>query len=94
MYLIEKEETPGNWVILQEGERKHISPQFTCTIDLPEPDFDVMYSGLGLCINYDILHNSVILQSDRLLGYNQPDQREIHVYYGGSTRYVKINSGS
>ena len=94
MYLIEKEETPGNWVILQEGERKYIPPQYTCTIDLPEPDLDVVYSGLGLCVNYDILHNSLILQSDRLLRYNQPDQREIHVYYGGSTRYVKINSGS
>jgi prepilin-type N-terminal cleavage/methylation domain-containing protein len=94
VYLIEKEETPGNWVILQEGERRYISTKFNCTIDLPTPDLDVVYSGLGLCLNYDIQHNTVILQSDRLIRFNQPDQREIHVYYGGSTRYVKINSGS
>ena len=93
-YIIEKEETPGNWVILQEGERRFISTKFNCTIDLPTPDLAVEYSALGVCANYDILHNEVILQSDRLVRFNQPDQREIHVYYGGSTRYVKINSGS
>lgn len=94
IYSIEKEETPGNWVIIQEGERRVISPNLNCTIDLPTPDLDVVYSALGLCKNYDIQHNTVILQSDRVKRFNQPDQREIHVYYGGSTRYVKINSGS
>jgi prepilin-type N-terminal cleavage/methylation domain-containing protein len=94
MYFIEREETPGNWVIFHEGERRYISTKFNCTIDLPTPDLTVVYSSLGVCANYDILHNEVILQSDRLVRYNQPDQREIHVYFGGSTRYVKTNSGS
>jgi len=94
MYSIERIETPGNWVIIHEGERRFISTKFNCTVDLATPDLDVIYSALGLCTNYDILHNTVTLQSDRLSRFNQPDQREIHVYYGGSIRYVKISSGS
>jgi hypothetical protein len=61
-------------------------------VDLPDPDYDVVYTPMGTVKNYDLLHNTVILQSDRLERHNQPDQREIQIYTGGSVRFVKSES--
>ena len=91
-YIIEREETAGTWTIIPEFVSRLIPPKFDVTVDLPEPDHDVVYSALGTVTNFDILHNRVILQSDRLERHNQPDQREIQVYTGGSVRFVKSES--
>ncbi|MGD9345587.1 MAG: prepilin-type N-terminal cleavage/methylation domain-containing protein [Candidatus Aminicenantes bacterium] len=91
-YIIEREETVGNWTIIPQFVSRLIPPKFNVTVDLPDPDFDVIYSPLGTVTNYDILHNTVILQSDRLDRQNQPDQREIQVFTGGSVRFVKSES--
>lgn len=91
-YIIEREETAGNWTMIPGFVSRLIPPKFDVTVDLPDPDLDVVYSAVGTVLNFDILHNKVILQSDRLERQNQPDQREIQVYTGGSVRFVKSES--
>lgn len=91
-YIIEREETAGNWTTIPQFVSRLIPPKFNVTVDLPDPDLAVVYSALGTVMNFDLQHNTVILQSERLDHYNQPDQREIQVYTGGSVRFVKSES--
>lgn len=91
-YIIEREETAGTWVMIPGFVSRLIPPKFAVTVDLPSPDFAVAYSPLGTVKNFDLQHNTVILQSGRLESYNQPDQREIKVYTGGSVRFIKSES--
>jgi prepilin-type N-terminal cleavage/methylation domain-containing protein len=91
-YVIEREETAGNWAMVPQFVSRLIPPKFDVTVDLPDPDYDVVYTPMGTVKNYDLLHNTVILQSDRLERHNQPDQREIQIYTGGSVRFVKSES--
>jgi prepilin-type N-terminal cleavage/methylation domain-containing protein len=91
-YLIEREETAGNWSVISGFVSKLIPPKFNVTVDLPDPDLAVVYAPLGTVVNFDLQHNTVILQSDRLDRFNKEDQREIKVYTGGSVRFVKTES--
>lgn len=91
-YIIEREETAGNWTIIPRFVSRLIPSKFNVTVDLPDPDYAVVYSPLGTVTNFDLQHNTVILQSGRLESYNQQDQREIKVYTGGSVRFVKSES--
>jgi len=91
-YIIEREETAGNWIMIPRFVSRLIPSKFVVTVDLPDPDFAVAYSPLGTVTNFDLQHNTVILQSGRLESHNQLDQREIHVYTGGSVRFVKSES--
>lgn len=91
-YIIEREETAGTWTMLPGFVSRLIPSKFVVTVDLPSPDFAVGYSPMGTVTNFDLQHNTVILQSGRLESYNQPDQREIKVYTGGSVRFVKSES--
>jgi hypothetical protein len=69
-----------------------IPSKFNVTVDLPDPDLDVVYTPMGTVKNFDLQHNTVILQSDRLERHDQPDRREIKVYTGGSVRFLKSES--
>jgi prepilin-type N-terminal cleavage/methylation domain-containing protein len=91
-YIIEREETAGSWTMIPQFVSRLIPSKFNVTIDLPDPDFDVVYSTMGTVTNFDLQHNTVILQSGRLESHNQPDQREIKVYTGGSVRFLKSES--
>jgi hypothetical protein len=91
-YIIEREEIAGTWTMLPQFVSRLIPSKFNVTVDLPDPDFAVAYSPLGTVTNFDLLHNTVILQSGRLESFNQPDQREIKVYTGGSVRFIKSES--
>ncbi len=91
-YIIEREETAGNWIMIPGFVSRLIPPKFDVTVDLPGPDYAVAYSALGTVKNFDLQHNTVILQSDRLDRFDQADQREIKVYTGGSVRFVKSES--
>ncbi|MBN1222480.1 MAG: prepilin-type N-terminal cleavage/methylation domain-containing protein [Candidatus Aminicenantes bacterium] len=93
-YTVQIENPPGTWTTASNQISRFIPSKINCTVDLPTPDLDVIYSALGFCMNYDIQHNTVNLQSDRLKHFNQPDVRKIHVFMGGALRYVKTNSGS
>jgi prepilin-type N-terminal cleavage/methylation domain-containing protein len=91
-YHIEREETAGNWSIIPKFVSRSIPPKFNITVDLPDPDLAVTYSPLGTVTNFDLQHNTVTLQSERLENHNQPDLRELKVYTGGSVRFIKSES--
>lgn len=91
-YIIEREETAGNWTVIPRFVSRLIPSKFNVTVDLPDPDYAVVYSPMGTVTNFNLQHNTVILQSGRLESYDQQDQREIKVYTGGSVRFVKSES--
>jgi prepilin-type N-terminal cleavage/methylation domain-containing protein len=91
-YIIEREETAGNWTMIPRFVSRLIPSKFNVTVDLPDPDLDVVYTPMGTVKNFDLQHNTVILQSDRLERHDQPDRREIKVYTGGSVRFLKSES--
>jgi prepilin-type N-terminal cleavage/methylation domain-containing protein len=91
-YQIEQEETPSVWTLLPGHVPKFISSKLNVTVSLPDPDLDVVFSALGIVLNYDPQFHSVLLQSDKLAGYNQQDQREVKVFFGGSMQYLKSAS--
>jgi len=95
-YVIEKEDTLGNWAILPNFIRKRLSKTLNVSINFPAvmsgSGQSVDFSPLGLITNYVINQDTIVLQSDRLKGYNQPDQRIIRVYMGGSLKYIKSQS--
>ena len=97
--------TTGSWVMLTEQETaagtwdevpgfvpRSLSLKFNLTFNLPA-DLSVVFSPAGLVLNYDATNHSIVMQSDRMVRYNQPDQREILIYFGGSIRYIKSSSG-
>jgi len=86
-FYIERETSPNNWVLLPGFVKKTISSNFNVTVSLP--DQSVVFSPLGFIKNYNSLQNSITLQSPKMEEYNQPDERTITVFAGGSTRYVK-----
>lgn len=86
-FYIEREVEPNNWILLPGFVRKTISSKFNVTVSLP--DQTVVFSPLGFIENYNSLQNTITLQSPKLEDYNQPDERMITVFAGGSTRYVK-----
>jgi hypothetical protein len=91
-YIIEREETAGNWTMIPGFVSRLIPSKFDVTVDLPDPDLDVVYSPMGTVTNFDLQHNTVIVQSDRLERQDQLDRREIQIYTGGSVRFVKSES--
>ncbi len=90
-YIIEQEVSRDNWVRAPKAVAKRISNKFTTTVDLPDtPAADtVVFSPLGIVDNYSVNEHSVSIQSPVLAGHNQQSTRTIHVYAGGSVRYVK-----
>jgi hypothetical protein len=86
-FYIERETSPGNWVLLPGFVRKTIPSKFNVTVSLP--DQSVVFSPLGFIKNYNSLQNTITLQSPKMEEYNQPDERTITVFAGGSIRYVK-----
>jgi len=92
-FLVEREDTPGTWNEIPGVIGKTMSSKFNITVNLPTPDA-VVFSPLGFVTNYDTENNDIILQSDKLKGYNQPDQRVVRVLAGGSIQYIKSESGT
>lgn len=90
-FLIEKEDSPGNWSLLHGFMKKIISSRFNVTVNFP--DQTIVFSPLGFIQNYSSSQNSVTIQSPKLDSGNQPDQRTIYVFAGGSTRYVSSEGG-
>jgi type II secretion system protein H len=91
-YLIEREDSPAVWSLLPGYVPKYISEKLNVTVSFPDPDLDVIFSALGIVMNYDAQYHSITLQSDRLAGYNQVDQRQVNVFFGGSMQYLKSSS--
>lgn len=92
-YIIEREDTPGTWNEIPGVIGKTMSAKFNITVNLPTLDV-VVFSPLGFITNYDTDNNNITIQSDKLKGYNQPDQRVVRVLAGGSIQYIKSESGT
>ena len=87
-YLIERETTPGNWALVQGTMRTQISSTFEVTVNLPAGQA-VVFQSTGFVDNYDSSKNSVTLASPKLRTLNQPYQRIIRLFAGGSVRCSK-----
>jgi prepilin-type N-terminal cleavage/methylation domain-containing protein len=90
-FLIEKEDSPGNWSLLPGFVKKIIPSRFNVTVSLP--DQIIVFSPLGFIQNFSSSQSSVTIQSPKLDSAQQPDQRTITIFAGGSTRYISSESG-
>jgi len=91
-YLIEREDTPGNWVALPGFIRKSIFESYIVTMNFPAADQSVVFSPIGFVLNFDVNQNSISIQSHKLDLKGQPDLRIISVLRGGSVRYATSTS--
>ena len=89
-FFIESEVTQNNWNLMNGFIKKVVSPKFAVTVNFP--DQVVVFSPLGVVLNFDPQQNSLIIKSPKLEDYNQPDQRIICVYAGGSVHFIKAES--
>jgi prepilin-type N-terminal cleavage/methylation domain-containing protein len=89
--ILENQDAGGNWNLVPAWLRKTISPRFVVTLNLPASQA-VEFSPVGVVEGYDSTHNTVTLQSLRLLGKRQPDLRVLTVFGGGTIRYVRSAS--
>lgn len=87
VFFIEKEDNRDEWNQISGFMRKSIPLKFNVYINLPNQN--VVFSPLGLIVNFTTGQNHVTLQSPKLRGYNKADQRSINVFVGGSVRYLK-----
>ena len=90
-YLIEEERADGTWNRVAGVIEKSIPPDFATTISLPAQA--VTFSSLGYVSDYTANMNDVTLQSEKLRGGGQDDQRIVSVYAGGSVHYARARSG-
>ncbi len=89
-YVIETENTPGNWITIPGFVGKTISTKYNVTISLPSEI--ATFSSMGFITDFDTNLNSITLQSPKLENYNQPDVRLVSVFAGGSIRYEESQS--
>ena len=92
LMLMEQETSAGTWDEVPGYVPKPLSQKFNLTFNLPA-DLSVVFSPTGLVVNYEAANHSIVMQSDRMARNDQPDQREIIFYFGGSVRYIKSSSG-
>lgn len=90
-FTIEREDTPGNWSVMPGFLRKSIPAEFDVTVNVP--DQMVEFSSLGFVSNYSTTQNTISVRSSKLNSYNQPDERTLSVFIGGSIQYAKGQSG-
>jgi prepilin-type N-terminal cleavage/methylation domain-containing protein len=90
-YWIEEETSTATWTRLAKYPYNEIPSRLTPTIDLPA-GMTVEYSSIGFVTNYDGLHNTITLKSDKLKKYSQPDLRILLIYAGGSIQYTKSST--
>lgn len=95
-YFIEREDAAGTWSAIPGTARREIPEKLVVTLAFPDvagvPTKGVIFSPLGLVLNFDTTQNSVTLQSDNLRKKGQPDLRIVAVFAGGSVHYIKTGS--
>ncbi|MBU4254371.1 MAG: prepilin-type N-terminal cleavage/methylation domain-containing protein [Acidobacteria bacterium] len=89
IYVVEREDAVGTWNPVQGIVVKTISPGFSTTVDLPS--LQVVFSPLGMVTNFSSAQNSVVVHSSKLAGYNQPADRYVYVFSGGSVHYSETS---
>ncbi|HDT13591.1 MAG TPA: prepilin-type N-terminal cleavage/methylation domain-containing protein [Candidatus Aminicenantes bacterium] len=92
-YEMERFQEDGTWVRVQRIPAKTISTRFNVTITLPidttTGDPVARFSSLGMFPDFTVGQNSVTLQSPKLQGLGQPDERVLSMFMGGSIQYVR-----
>jgi prepilin-type N-terminal cleavage/methylation domain-containing protein len=86
-YCIEREDQANQWNMIREFVKKNIPSDYNVTVNLPNQQ--VVFSPLGIVTNFSSSQNSITIQSPSLQNYNQPPNRHITVYSGGSVHYSK-----
>jgi Tfp pilus assembly protein FimT len=86
-YCIERENQTNQWNMIREFIKKNIPSDFNVIVNLPNQQ--VVFSPLGIVTNFSSSQNSITIQSPSLQSYNQPPNRHITVYSGGSIHYSK-----
>jgi type IV fimbrial biogenesis protein FimT len=88
LIYLERESASGTWTAMSGWLTKTISTKFTVVLNLPASQ-DVIFESTGFVSNYDSAKNSVTVTSPKLVSLNQPGQRIIRLYAGGSVQYTK-----
>lgn len=89
-YVAEQEQADGTWARVEGYIEKSIPVEFASTITLPLQA--VTFTALGYVSDFTVNQNTVTIQSARLTGAGQDDQRVVSVYAGGSVRYARDRS--
>lgn len=87
VYYVEKETDPEVWVEVPGSIRKSIPNRYVVTVNVPNQL--VVFTPLGMVLNYNVTQHNISLQSTILQRQGQPSTRTINVYMGGSIQYVK-----
>lgn len=90
--MIERETSPDNWSLLPGYVIRTISPRFIIELELPEPPV-VEFSSVGTIEDFDSTRNLIVLKSQKLKGYRQPNARIVQIFGGGSIKYSKETRG-
>lgn len=93
-YVIEREETTGNWVRMPKFLPRTIPGKYTVTVTLPDVPAarTVVFDSVGLVANFDTSKKTISLQSPKLKRFGQPDLRTVVFYYGGTIQYIKSST--
>ena len=86
-YFIEREVSYNNWVEAPGYVRKAIPNRYVVTINLPGQL--LVFSPLGLVLNYSTTQHDISIQSPNIQRQGQPSTRTIVVFAGGSVQYTK-----
>lgn len=89
--ILEQETSAGQWAPSRGFSARTIPPKFNFSVP-DNAEFSAVFSSVGVVEGFNPQKNSVSLQSDRLKGQNQPDERIIRFYHGGSVHYIKTTS--
>jgi len=89
-FFIESEVAQNNWNLMNGFIKKMIPPKFNVNVNLP--DQAVVFSPLGFILNFNPQQKTITIKSPKLEKYNQPDQRIICVYGGGSVYFIESQS--
>jgi prepilin-type N-terminal cleavage/methylation domain-containing protein len=87
VYYVEREVSYQNWMEIPGSIRKSIPAKFVVTVNVPNQL--VVFSPLGIVLNYNTTQHNISLQSTILQRQSQPSTRIINIFAGGSIQYVK-----
>lgn len=87
VYYIEREVQYNVWQEIPGTIRRSIPSKYTVTINLPNQQ--VVYSPLGMVLNYDTTLNNISIRYPNLSLQGQPSTRTITTFAGGSVEYAK-----
>jgi len=87
-FRLERETSPGTWVVIAGGGPKRVATKFVFTANLPA-GLAVVFQATGFVSGYDSTKNSVTVESPKLQRLGELYRRTVLFYAGGSIRYVK-----